>query len=215
MLNFWPTLKNNLFFDIIFCMNEQLVIIIGWCLTGAVAIGGWIVAGVLSAKNRKLEQKKMRHDTYRSFMVELDEMAKDIAFPPMETMKKIWPKCLSAVLSIDYNQPDHEQKVNESIISMTQELWDCVEHASKPLLRISHSVAALELDASEELLPLLQELKTLIEEFNKEWQQALGTFSQDLTGLQKLTTIGQNGKWERFRELQASIIQQMRKEISI
>lgn len=190
-------------------------ILIGWIITVVIAAVGWGLAIILAWNNRKLEKKKMCHDAYRSFMVEMDEMAKDIAFPSMETMKAIWPKCLLAVLSIDYKQPDHEQKVNEALTSMIQELWDCVEHASKPLLRISHSVAALELDASEELLPLLQELKALIEEFNNEWQQALSIFSKDLTGLQKLTTLGQNSKWERFRDLQASIVQQMRKEISI
>lgn len=98
---------------------------------------------------------------------------------------------------------------------MTNELWACVEHASKPLMKMSQTISALELDASNELLPMLQELKSLTLEFNQEWQKALGTFSKDQKGLQRLTEIGKDNKWQHFVDLQSRIIQQMRKEISI
>lgn len=54
-----------------------------------------------------------------------------------------------------------------------------------------------------------------IETLYQEWQYALGTFSKDQNGLQQLTEIGKNEKWQRFASLKAEIKQQMRKECSI
>lgn len=69
------------------------IIIIGWSLTAIIAIIGWVVAEIRAKKNRDLqktiEQKKMRHDAYRSFMVDLDEMAKEMSYSPMDTMMSI------------------------------------------------------------------------------------------------------------------------------
>ena len=94
-------------------------------------------------------------------------------------------------------------------------MWICIEHASKPLLRISQAIAAVELDATEELMPMLQDLKALIESFNQEWQTALGTFSKDQQGFQKLSQVGQLDHWTKFQTLQSQIVQQMRKECNI
>ena len=198
-------------------MSEQSVIIIGWVITGVIAIIGWIYGAVQARKNRNLqmslEQKKMRHDAYRSFMVDLDEMAKEMSFSPMNTLSKVGQRYLSKVLAINYQAENHEAILNECIMNMYNEMWSCIEHASKPLMKMSQTISALELDASEELLPRLHELKALTLEFNQEWQQALGTFSKDQNGLQQLTEIGKNSKWQRFVSLQAEIKQQMRKEM--
>lgn len=200
-------------------MNSQETIIIGWILTGVIAIIGWIYGAVQARKNRNLqmsiEQKKMRHDAYRSFMVDLDDMAKEMSFSPMNTISIVGQRYLSKVLAINYQAEDHEAILNECIMNMYNEMWSCIEHASKPLMKMSQTISALELDASEELLPMLHELKALTLEFNQEWQQALGTFSKDQNGLQQLTEIGKNSKWQRFVSLQAEIKQQMRKEINI
>lgn len=202
-------------------MSEQniTIIIIGWGITAIIAIIGWIVAAVIAKKNRNLqktiEQKKMRHDAYRAFMVDLDEMAKEMSYSPLDTMMSIMQKYLSAILNINFSETDYNEKVNESILAMTKELWSCVEHASKPLMKMSQNISALELDASDELLPMLQELKSLTLEFNHEWQNALGAFSKDQQGLQKLSEIGKDNKWQHFIDLQSRIKQQMRKEISI
>ena len=200
-------------------MSSQDVIIIGWIITGVIAIIGWVYGAVLARKKHKLqmtlEQKKMRHDAYRSFMVDLDEMAKEMSYSPMNTISIIGQRYLSKVLAINYQAEDHEAILNECIKEMYNEMWSCIEHSSKPLMKMSHTISALELDASEELLPMLKELKTLTLEFNQEWQQALGSFSKDQKGLQKLTEIGKNNKWQRFVDLQAEIKQQMRKECRI
>ena len=202
-------------------MNNQdlTIIFVGWAITGIFAIAGWIVAGVRAKKNRDLrktiEQKKMRHDAYRSFLKEIDAISKEMSISPMNTIQEIAKKYISKILTIDYQSADHETILNECLSEMYNEMWSCVEHASKPLMLISQSIAAVELDATEELMPMLQELKALTESFNQEWQMALGSFPKDQQGLQKLSEIGKNNKWQQFVDLQSRIIQQMRKEISI
>ena len=70
-------------------MNESnlTIIIIGWVITGIFAIIGWVVAEVRAKKNRNLqktiEQKKMRHDAYRAFMVEMESISKQIYMEKM------------------------------------------------------------------------------------------------------------------------------------
>ena len=195
------------------------IIIIGWLITGLIAIAGWIFGAVQARKNRNLrktiEQKKMKHDAYALFLREMDDISKEMSYSPMNTIHEIAQKYISKVLEINYHAEGYETILNECTKEMYNEMWSCVEHASIPLMRISQAVAAVELDASAELMPMLKELKALTLEFNQEWQQALGSSSKDQKGLQKLTEIGKNNKWQRFVDLQSEIIQQMRKECSI
>lgn len=194
-------------------------LIIGWAITGGIAIIGWIIAIVQSYRNQKLqktiEQKKMRHEAYSNFLKELDAISKDMSISPMNTIKEMAQKYISKILTIDYQATDYNVIFNECTTAMYSEMWACVEHASKPLLRISQAIAAIELDATEELMPMLQELKLLIESFNQEWQKALSSYPKDQQGLQKLSEVGKNDYWTKFESLKQQIIQQMRKECSI
>lgn len=199
--------------------KQELIIVIGWAITGGIAIVGWIIAIVQFYKNQNLqktiEQKKMRHDAYGIFLREIDAISKEMSISPMNTIRDISQKYISKILSINYQAENYDTILNECIIEMYNEMWSCIEHASKPLLRISQAIAAVELDATEELMPMLQELKSLIESFNQEWQTALGSFSKDQKGLQKLSQLGQSDHWTKFQLLQSQIIEQMRKECNI
>ena len=199
--------------------KQELIIVIGWAITGGIAIVGWIIAIVQFGRNQKLqktiEQKKMRHDAYGIFLREIDAISKEMSISPMNTIRDISQKYISKILSINYQAENYDTILNECIMEMYNEMWSCIEHASKPLLRISQAIAAVELDATEELLPMLQELKSLIESFNKVWQKALSSFPKDQQGLQKLSEVGKNDHWTKFESLKQQIIQQMRKECSI
>lgn len=199
--------------------KQELIIFIGWAITGGIAIIGWIIAIVQSYRNQKLqktiEQKKMRHDAYGIFLREIDAISKEMSISPMNTIRDISQKYISKILSINYQAENYDTILNECIMEMYNEMWSCIEHASIPLLRISQAISAVELDATEELLPMLQELKSLIESFNKEWQKALSSFPKDQQGLQKLSEVGKNYHWTKFESLQQQIIQQMRKECNI
>ena len=199
--------------------KQELIIVIGWAITGGIAIVGWIIAIVQFYKNQNLqktiEQKKMRHDAYGIFLREIDAISKEMSISPMNTIRDISQKYISKILSINYQAENYDTILNECIMEMYNEMWSCIEHASKPLLRISQAIAAVELDATEELMPMLQELKSLIESFNKVWQKALNSFPKDQQGLQKLSEVGKNDHWTKFESLKQQINQQMRKECSI
>lgn len=199
--------------------KQELIIVIGWAITGGIAIVGWIIAIVQFGRNQKLqktiERKKMRHDAYGIFLREIDAISKEMSISPMNTIRDISQKYISKILSINYQAENYDTILNECIMEMYNEMWSCIEHASKPLLRISQAIAAVELDATEELMPMLQELKSLIESFNQEWQKALSSFPKDQQGLQKLSEVGKNDHWTKFESLKQQIIQQMRKECSI
>ena len=199
--------------------KQELILVIGWAITGGIAIVGWIIAIVQFYKNQNLqktiEQKKMRHDAYGIFLREIDAISKEMSISPMNTIRDISQKYISKILSINYQAENYDTILNECIMEMYNEMWSCIEHASKPLLRISQAIAAVELDATEELMPMLQELKSLIESFNKVWQKALNSFPKDQQGLQKLSEVGKNDHWTKFESLKQQIIQQMRKECSI
>lgn len=198
---------------------EKQELIIGWMITGGIALIGWIIAIMQSYRNQNLqktiEQKKMRHDAYGAFLREIDAISKEMSISPMNTIMEISQKYISKILTINYQAENHDTILNECIMEMYNEMWICIEHASKPLLRISQAIAAVELDATEELMPMLQDLKALIESFNQEWQTALGTFSKDQQGFQKLSQVGQLDHWTKFQTLQSQIVQQMRKECNI
>ena len=198
---------------------EKQELIIGWVITGGIAIIGPIIAIVQSHKNQKLqktiEQKKMRHDAYSAFLRELDGISKDMSISPMNKIQEIAKKVISQVLTPNYQVADHEIVLNNCLIEMYNAMWECVEHASKPLLRISQAIAVVELDATEELMPMLQDLKLLTESLNQEWQKALGSVPKDIQGLQKISEIGKIDYWARFQSLSQQIIHQMRKECSI
>ena len=185
--------------------KQELIIVIGWAITGGIAIVGWIIAIVQFYKNQNLqktiEQKKMRHDAYGIFLREIDAISKEMSISPMNTIRDISQKYISKILSINYQAENYDTILNECIMEMYNEMWSCIEHASKPLLRISQAIAAVELDATEELMPMLQELKSLIESFNKVWQKALNSFPKDQQGLQKLSAVGKNDHWTKFESL--------------
>ena len=198
-------------------MSEQniTIIIIGWVITGIIAIIGWIVAAIRAKKNRDLrktiEQKKMRHDAYRAFMVEMDSISKQMSMNPISSMGKIYMDFFTKIIK---NSSD-PNALDQCLIEFNTEIWKSIETASLPLLKISQAIATVRLDASEELMPMLLRLKALTEDFNNEWQKALSTFSKDQKGMQSLATLGQDARWKEFQTLSDEIIEQMRKECNI
>lgn len=199
--------------------KQELIIFIGWAITVCIAIVGWIIAIVQFGRNQKLqktiERKKMRHEAYSNFLKELDAISKDMSISPMNKIQEIAKKVIPQVLTLNYQAADHEIVLNNCLIEMYNAMWECVEHASKPLLRISQAIAVVELDATEELMPMLQDLKLLTESLNQEWQKALGSVPKDIQGLQKISEIGKIDHWARFQSLSQQIIHQMRKECNI
>lgn len=199
-------------------MNEK-ALIIGWIITVAVAIIGWVIAIVLSIKNRDLqktiEQKKMRHEAYLTFIKEMDAISKEINSMPFQSILSMTTDCATGLVAIDYNDPNHAVKEAQCIEKMYKELWQCIEDMVKPIQRISQAIAVLELDATDELRPMLFELKSVVMHIDEEWRIALETTPQDKEGIQQLAEVAKSKKWNKYQHLYDQIIQQMRKECNI
>ena len=63
---------------------------ITWGITILLCIGGWIFGFIQSSRVNKLqriiEQKKMKHDAYATFLRELDDISKEMSYTPMNTI---------------------------------------------------------------------------------------------------------------------------------
>lgn len=75
----------------LFNMND--VSIIGWGITITIAVVGWGIAIIQALKNRNLQKeievKKLRHDAYRTFIMEMDAVSKEIGMMPITSIKSI------------------------------------------------------------------------------------------------------------------------------
>ena len=84
-----------------------------------------------------------------------------------------------------------------------------------PIKHISQAIAALELDATDELKPMLRELKDVVMYIDEDWQKALMSTSKDKEGMEQLAELSRSRKWNRYNMLYEKILAQMRKECTI
>lgn len=198
-------------------MND--VSIIGWGITITIAVVGWGIAIIQALKNRNLQKeievKKLRHDAYRTFIMEMDAVSKEIGMMPITSIKSIMSKCSADLIRIDIGTLDSKEQEARCVEDMFNELWGSLENMLKPIKHISQAIAALDLDATDELRPMLWELKDVVLCIDNEWQQALMTTSKDEKGLEQLAELSKSKKWDRYQVLYNKILQQMRKECNI
>lgn len=201
----------------LFNMND--VSIIGWGITITIAVVGWGIAIIQALKNRNLQKeievKKLRHDAYRTFIMEMDAVSKEIGMMPITSIKSIMSKCSADLIRIDIGALDSKEQEARCVEDMFNELWGSLENMLKPIKHISQAIAALDLDATDELRPMLWELKDVFLCIDNEWQQALMTTSKDEEGLEQLAELSKSQKWDRYQVLYNKILQQMRKECNI
>ena len=198
-------------------MND--VLIIGWGIIITVAVVGWGIAIIQALKNRNLQKeievKKLRHDAYRTFIMEMDAVSKEIGMMPITSIKSIMSKCSADLIRIDIGALDSKEQEARCVEDMFNELWGSLENMLKPIKHISQAIAALDLDATDELRPMLWELKDVVLCIDNEWQQALMATSKDEEGLEQLAELSKSQKWDRYQVLYNKILQQMRKECNI
>ena len=140
--------------------------IIGWIIAIFIAVVGWIVAIVLSVKNRKLqrdiEQKKMRHEAYRTFIKEMDAISQEISLMPIKGIQSMITQWRMAIEAVDPKDPNRDAREARLIEEYYKEMWQFIGGIMKPIKHISHAISALELDATDELRPMLWELKNVV-----------------------------------------------------
>ena len=190
----------------LFNMND--VSIIGWGITITIAVVGWGIAIIQALKNRNLQKeievKKLRHDAYRTFIMEMDAVSKEIGMMPITSIKSIMSKCSADLIRIDIGALDSKEQEARCVEDMFNELWGSLENMLKPIKHISQAIAALDLDTKDVVLCI-----------ENEWQQALMTTSKDEEGLEQLAELSKSQKWDRYQVLYNKILQQMRKECNI
>ena len=194
-------------------------LIIGWVITIAIAAIGWGIAIVQAVKNRNLqksiEQKKMRHEAYRAFVKEMDAVSQEIGIMPVKSVMSIMDKCMSDLVAIDDQAPNHAELEARCIRRMFEETFQTIEGIIKPLKHISQAISVLEMDATDELMPMLLELKNVLMSIDRDWQMALEATPRNNDGLQQLAELARSDMWARYKKLYNQILQQMRKECAI
>lgn len=194
-------------------------LIIGWVITILIAVVGWGIAIIQAVKNRDLqksiEQKKMRHEAYRAFVKEMDAVSQEISIMPVKSVMLTMSKCMSDLVAIDDKAPNHAELEARCISKMYEETWQVIEGIIKPLKHISQAISALEMDATDELMPMLVELKNVVMYIDDDWQKALEAAPQNNDGLQQLAELARSDMWARYQKLYNQILQQMRKECAI
>lgn len=193
--------------------------IIGWIIAVVLAVVGWTVAIVQSVKNRKLnrdiEQKKMRHEAYRTFIKEMDAISQEIYSMPINSFQSIINKFNSAMAAIDPNDPNRNALEMRYIEEYYKEMWQFIADIMAPIQHVSRAIAALELDATDELRPMLWELKNVIVYLGKDWQKALESDGENEQKMQQIAAVAKSKKWNKYQTLYNQIVQQMRKECNI
>ena len=193
--------------------------IIGWIIAIVLAVAGWIVAIVQAVKNRQLhrdiEQKKMRHEAYRTFIKEMDAISQEIYSMPINSFQSIINKFNSTMAAIDPNDPNRNALEMRYIEDYYQEAWQFIEDMMAPIKHVSRAIAALELDATDELRPMLRELKNVIVYLEADWQTALESDGENEQKMQQLAAIAKSKKWNKYQTLYNQIVQQMRKECNL
>ena len=127
----------------------------------------------------------------------------------------IMAKCSSNLIRIDSDAADSKEKEAQCIENMYNECWQAIDNIIKPIKHISQAIAALELDATDELKPMLRELKDVVMYIDEDWQKALMSTSKDKEGMEQLAELSRSRKWNRYNMLYEKILAQMRKECTI
>ena len=94
-------------------------------------------------------------------------------------------------------------------------MWKFIEDIMKPIQHVSRAISALELDATDELRPMLRELKKVIVYMDKDWQTALKADGENEEKKQQLAVLAKSKKWDRYETLYNQIVEQMRKECDL
>jgi len=182
-------------------------------ITIIIAVIGWIWAIAQFCYKRKWQKNDTiaarRYDAYSRYMRKYEEISESIRKDP-QAVYGITTDLMVKIMN------GNSEEINNAVINFNQQLFDYVKRSCEPLLIIKQELNALLLIASSELLVRLNELKELITDFNNEAQNCLNQINvKDGNSFQVLNTLGQNTRWQRFKELNEEMIALMRKEIGI
>lgn len=158
-------------------------------------------------KSDKLQDKKF--DVYLSYMNTKDEINQNMR-TDLSPIYGIPNKFMSALLEGD------EKKINEALLDFNDQLNETTKKSVQPLMILSQELNKLKLVCSNELLPKIEEYKTIASEFIEEYQAATSkiSLSQNLEETTKnLQTLGTSTIVQRMTNLDHEMETIMRNEI--
>lgn len=183
--------------------------IIGW----SVALIGWIVAGVQSHKNRKLEKANKLADrrfaAYNSFLNKMDAISGEMNKQPRSIMREMTTTLLSSIM-------DDNEDTNKAVVSFNEKLVAYVSDSLKPLLMMKQELSSLKLVASDKMLEYIHKMEALTDDLHNEFQLCLSSVSPKNTeSFQNLKSMGQSERVKEFAALYEEMTNLMRKEIQL
>ena len=181
--------------------------------TIGLGILGWawaIIQFILNRKYQKYDKKiEKRFEVYSNFMNQIDEMSRGMRSDP-NVIYGIQNKFMEEVLSGD------EKRINNALLKFNEELLETTKKSLQPMLIISSELNKLQLIASEELLPKLEEYKEFVNDFTDEFQLVLNNLSSSSNlekTAQELDNIGSQKRNLKLEVLWREIKNLMRNEI--
>lgn len=174
---------------------------------------GWIWGIIQFRLNRKYQKAdkaiEKRFEVYSHFMNQMDEMSMNMRKNPNATYG-IPTEFMAEMLTGD------EERINNALLKFNQNLLETTRDSLQPMMMINSELNKLKLEASEKLLPKINEYKILVNDYTNEFQSVLNSLStkNDLEfNSKQLQSIGHEERGKRMGELWQEIEILMRDEI--
>jgi hypothetical protein len=173
---------------------------LGWC---------WAVTQFFINRSNQKKDKAIekRFDVYSAYMKKSDELMEQMRTDP-NMVYGVTTEFMATIM-------DENADINAALLKYNTDLLAFTKKSTLPLQILNQELSTLFLVCSEDLLPKIQEYKTLAIDLNNNFQNVLNSInpknSDDM--IAKLTTIGQDQRAIRLGELNTEIMQMMRSEI--
>jgi hypothetical protein len=180
-----------------------------WIIT--IGILGWSWAVIQFFINRRNQKKDKaidkRFDVYSAYMKKSDEIMENMRTDP-SMIYGVTNDFMANILS-------ENSDINGALLKYNSELLEYTKKSSQPLQILSQELSTLFLVCSDELLPKIQEYKTLANDLSNNFQMVLNSINPNNSDdmVSKLNTIGHDNRALKLAELNSEIMQIMRKEI--
>lgn len=177
-----------------------------------IGILGWswaIIQFFINRRNQKRDKAiEKRLEVYSAYMRKSDELMEKMRTDP-NMVYGIKTELMATLLS------GNEDDKNKAVLKFNSELLEFTKRSTEPLQILNQELSNLYLVCSDDLLPKIQEYKTLANDLSNDFQLVLNKISPKDTNdmINKLNTIGQDKRALKLSELNAGIMQLMRKEI--
>lgn len=174
---------------------------------------GWIWGIIQFRLNRKYQKSdkaiEKRFDVYSNFMNQMDEMSLSMRNDP-KMMYGIGNEFMAEIMTGD------ENRIDSALLKFNADLLETTKKSLQPMMIVNQELNKLKLVASDELLPKINEYKSIVNDFTEDFQSVLNRMSISNSleqNAMELQSIGQVERSEKMTKLWQDIELLMRNEI--